>query len=91
MNDVSHYFAFFARILYLFCSKKCLFLFGTYFAQNSASKIYQCLVMHQVSMYCTYITTEAITAHIRYGLHRSTVGDGRNTGFDGGLAPSMDP
>ena len=39
------YFAFFSGIVYLFCSKKCSFLFGTYFAQNSASKIYQCLLL----------------------------------------------
>ena len=39
------YFAFFAKIVYLFCSKKCSFLFGTYFAQNSASKIHQCLLL----------------------------------------------
>ena len=35
---------FFGRIVYLLCSKKCSFLFGTYFAQNIASKINQCLV-----------------------------------------------
>ena len=44
MIDISPILLFFARIVYLFCSKKCSFLFGTYFAQNSASKIYQCLV-----------------------------------------------
>ena len=45
MIDIITYFAFFGRIVYLFCSKKCSFLFGTYFAKNSASKIYQCLMM----------------------------------------------
>ena len=49
MIDISPILLFFARIVYLFCSKKCSFLFGTYFAQNSASKIYQCLVMGLVS------------------------------------------
>ena len=43
MIDISPISLFFARVVCLFCSKKCSFLFGTSFAQNSASKIYQCL------------------------------------------------
>ena len=51
MIDISPILLFLLELFAYFAQRNAHFFFGTYFAQNSASKIYQCLVASTAQYY----------------------------------------